>query len=69
MAGGIGKMRGGKHRQHLALPSQLKEADRRKRICFTLSRTPLQNRPLTRGMPVQRGSGYDSPSLAGALMA
>jgi len=69
MAGGMGKMRGGKHRQHLALPSQLKEADRRKRICFTLSRTPLENRPLTAACQLRRGSGYDSPSLAGALMA
>ena len=35
MADGMGKMRGGKRRQHPALPSQLKEADRYKQTCFS----------------------------------
>jgi len=71
MADGMGKMRGGKRRQHPALPSQLKEADRYKQTCFSdlgcRCQPPVNSGMLLGALVVARG--YDSRSLASALMA
>jgi hypothetical protein len=59
MADGMGKMLGGKHRQHLALPSQLKQQTVANRFASPVADASA-NGLLTAAYPYSAARAYDS---------